>query len=523
MTQLPHTIREAPGRPGGPPRWSTGRKAGLGTARSETTLVWFTLSNGAFTEIFYPRIDSPCLRDAYLIVTACDGFFSDERRHATHSVQWVEDGVPAFDITTSCVEGRYRIEKTFLTDNRLNAALQRVRFTVLRGRPEDYKLFIYANPHIAGEGGGNTAWVEDFKGRTMLFANRGDIALALACSIPYRATSVGFTEKSDGIEQLKTYGRLSEVYLHAESGNVGVIGELDLTAPEILLSFGFGFGASEAAHHALGSMLRDFEEIRSTYVERWKEWQNSLSLLRAPRGRDLYRQSTAALLASTNKSIPGAIASLAVPWGNDRGDDDFSQGAYHMVWPRDLVNCAGGMLAAGEKDQAKHLLDYLCTTQEAEGHWPQNMWVSGEASWTGIQTDQIAQPILLVDLARKEGAVGESERKRLWAMMRKAAQYLVANGPSSELDRWEDARGLNAYSLGSMIAALLIAAEWGDAAGERGPPHRSERSLTDGTRGSKGGSTSEIPRLHERSGSKGITQESFKPKSCFRRRRHNPM
>ena len=42
-------------------------------------------------------------------------------------------------------------------------------------------------------------------------------------------------------------------------------------------------------------------------------------------------------------------------------------------------------------------------------------------------------------------------------MVRKAAEYLVKQGPSTPEDRWEEDAGLTAYTLGCMIAALLVA------------------------------------------------------------------
>ena len=35
-----------------------------------------------------------------------------------------------------------------------------------------------------------------------------------------------------------------------------------------------------------------------------------------------------------------------------------------------------------------------------DGHWPQNMWVSGATYWDGIQLGETVLPILLVDLLR---------------------------------------------------------------------------------------------------------------------------
>ena len=58
-----------------------------------------------------------------------------------------------------------------------------------------------------------------------------------------------------------------------------------------------------------------------------------------------------------------------------------------------------GLLAAGAHEDARRVLYYLQVTQEADGHWPQNMWLDGNPYWGGIQMDETAFPILLVDLA----------------------------------------------------------------------------------------------------------------------------
>lgn len=461
----PEHIREAPGRPGAPPRWSPGSKTAGGTSRSDACLVWFTIGRGVLNEVYYPRIDSPCTRDLYLIVTAPGGFFSDEREDADHRVEWVADGVPGFTVSSTCKKGRYRVEKTVITDDRLNVVLQRVRFTHLAG---GHRVFASVNPHVAAHGAGNTAWVGRYKGQTALFAERGDVALALLCSAGYAAASAGFAGKSDGPDDLKEHGRLTDCFTRAAEGHVGLVGEVDLSrGAEFTLALGFGLGPGEAAYHASGGLKRDFPEAVKLYADRWQEWQEGLLPLDGQaRGRDLYRVSTATLLAHTNKSIPGAVASLAIPWGDARGDDDLMQGAYHLVWSRDLAQHGGGLLAVGARADARRVIEYLQATQEPDGHWPQNMWVSGEPFWDGVQVDQAASPILFTDHALREGVIDGAHRGRFWPMVRRAAGYIVRNGASTELDRWEEEKGYNPYTLATMIAALLAAADWADAAGE---------------------------------------------------------
>ena len=89
-------VRFASNGPGIPARWTSSAKTGVGTALSSQSHVWFTLSHGIFNEIYYPRIDQACIRDMGMIVTDGAKFFSEEKRDAGHEVEWLADGVPAF-------------------------------------------------------------------------------------------------------------------------------------------------------------------------------------------------------------------------------------------------------------------------------------------------------------------------------------------------------------------------------------------------------------------------------------------
>ncbi|HEX9112923.1 MAG TPA: glucan 1,4-alpha-glucosidase, partial [Nitrospirota bacterium] len=74
-------LREAFGKPGIEPRWTQGDKNGVGTAYSATSRIWFTLWNGAVTEVYYPTIDLPQIRDLQYLVSDGETFFHEEKRH----------------------------------------------------------------------------------------------------------------------------------------------------------------------------------------------------------------------------------------------------------------------------------------------------------------------------------------------------------------------------------------------------------------------------------------------------------
>ena len=71
----------APGGPGIVPRWTRGAKDAVGTAYSVSSRVWYTMASGVITEVYYPTIDTPQIRDLQFLVTDGETFFHDERRH----------------------------------------------------------------------------------------------------------------------------------------------------------------------------------------------------------------------------------------------------------------------------------------------------------------------------------------------------------------------------------------------------------------------------------------------------------
>src|SRR6185437_14893244 len=105
---------------------------------------------------------------------------------------------------------------------------------------------------------------------------------------------------------------------------------------------------------------------------------------------------------------------------------------------------------------------FLQATQDEDGHWPQNMWLDGSPYWNGIQMDETALPILLMDLIRREEALTRADVIAFWPMVRQAAGYLVRNGPVSPQDRWEEDPGYSPFSVGAEIATLMAAADLAD-------------------------------------------------------------
>jgi glucoamylase len=462
--------RVAPGAPGGPARWTSSAKSGVGTALSNGSRVWFTLSHGIFNEIYYPRIDQACIRDMGLIVTDGSTYFSEEKRDANSQVSWMARGVPAFRLINTSRDGRYRIEKEILTDPERDTVLQRTRFIPIQGALSSYHLYVLLAPHLGNQGAGNTAWVEDFEGKPLLLARRDGSALALACSAGWAKRSVGYVGSSDGWQDLKAHHAMTWEYTQADDGNVALVAEIDLTAAsgQVVLALGFGGDPEGAARNAIGSLSGTFDAVRDAYIAGWRDWAKPLAPPdhRSSKAADLWQRSLAVLRAHDSKTSPGGlIASLSIPWGFSKGDNDL--GGYHLVWARDMVETAGGLLAAGAHDEVRRVLAYLRQTQQSDGHWSQNMWLDGTPYWNGIQMDETALPILLVDLAYREKCLSEADIVHLWPMVRGAVGYLARNGPVSPQDRWEENPGYSPFTVAAQIAAMLAAADLAEVNRER--------------------------------------------------------
>jgi glucoamylase len=456
------------GSPGIPPRWTSSAKSAVGTAARAESRVWFTISHGILNEIYAPRLDTACVRDFGFIVTA-KNYFSEEKRDTHPTVEMIEDGVPAFRLVNTSIDGRYRISKTIFSDPLREVVLQEIRFEALVGALSDYQVHAIVSPHLVNAGANNTGWYGDFKGHEMLFAEGRGTALAIASSAPWLARSAGYVGFSDGWQTLSRGEGLRTECQRAENGNVAVAGTLDISAQggRAVLAIGFGSLPEEAGLRALLSLQQPLKPALEHYSAGWRQWQAGLLPLdesRQGEGLNRYRVSTAVLATHRDEASGAIIASLSIPWGYAKGDDDL--GGYHLVWPRDLVETAGGLLAAGAVAAAKSVLDYLVAIQEADGHWSQNSWLDGRPYWRGIQIDETGFPILLYDMLLRAGAIEPSDRAHYADMIRAAAGYIVRNGPITQQDRWEEDSGYSAFTIAVEISALLAAADAMEAVGE---------------------------------------------------------
>jgi glucoamylase len=457
-----HIGGEAFGAPGLPPRWSRGNKDGVGTAYSADSPLWFTLWRGIVTEVYFPRIDRPQTRDLQFLLTDGSSFFHEEKRHLEPTVEPLDPHALGFRVTGRDPAGRYTLRKEVIAAPHLPALLERVSVDVAPAWRSRLRLFVLCAPHLDGGGAGNTARRVELSGRSFLAATKTDSALAIGASVPFRRLSCGFVGRSDGWTDLSDNFEMDWEFDSATDGNVALTAELPLEENhEFTLVLALGHGLPHASSVLLQALATPYEAARERFVDQWKRACRHLRPLgraTSDHGR-LQHSSYSVLLAHEDKAFPGAfIASLSIPWGSAHGDED--RGGYHLVWTRDLVHVATGLLAAGNREAPLRALVYLASRQREDGGFAQNFWIPGDPYWTGLQLDEVSHPILLAWRLARERALEEFDP---YPMVRAAAGFLVRNGPASPEDRWEEVAGYSPSTLAVQIAALFAASEMAEA------------------------------------------------------------
>ncbi len=448
-----HCLNPAPGGPGIEPRWTRATKEAVGTSSTSASHVWFTIASGVLTEVYWPTLDRPQVRDLQFLVSDGESFFHDERRNMDATIEPLDPDALGFRVVQQDRQGRYRLEKEIIADPDLSSVIMRVRFH----GDEGLRLFLLCAPHLEIAGYGNSGEVAEVGDSTILLANKKSTWMAIGTSAPLLKTSVGFVGESDGWQDLAANFDMTFEYDCALDGNIALTAEVEVPADgEFTVAMAFSdwrHGSVTAVLQALGL---PFDQYRNRFIDGWREATSTLADL-APSSSDqgrLYRRSRALLVAHEDKLYPGAIiASLSIPWGESKGDHEL--GGYHLVWSRDMVNSATGLLAAGDTVTPLRALIYLAASQLSDGGFYQNFWISGEPYWHGVQLDEVAFPIILAWRLHELDALAEFDP---FDLVSKAAGYLIRNGPATPQDRWEEAAGYSPSTLASNITALTCAA-----------------------------------------------------------------
>ena len=266
----------APGSPGASANWTTGNKQGLGTATTRASKVWYTLSGGALSEVYFPRGDRANVRSLEFAVTDGSSFVDRESEDTTHEVELADPRSLTYRQVNTAKSGRYRITKTYVTDTLRNTVLMRVTFEPLVAG--DYRLFTLYDPALANSSRHDTASRAGAGNDVALLASDDAVASALVASPGFTRTSSGFVGTSDGWTDLEDNRQLDWDYDSAPDGNVLQTGELPVGAgtSTFTLALGFADSATAAASVARASLARPFGVRAEAYRDGWHAYMDSL-------------------------------------------------------------------------------------------------------------------------------------------------------------------------------------------------------------------------------------------------------
>jgi glucoamylase len=434
-------MNPAPGAPGIPATWTSSAKDLVTTALDGGSRVWLTLGHGIGNEVYWPSTGEPQVRDIGFIVTS-RGRWTEVKRASRYELTTPGAAVLA-PVTVHHGDG-WTLTLDWIVDPDRDVVVVGYR---LDGDADG--LIALVAPHLGAGSATNSAWVAD--GDLIARSDDSDVALCVATVPAPEQLSVGYVGVSDGWQDVDANSSMTWAYDSAPHGNVALT--VGLCMPDGTIAIGFAAtteGATTLAHSALavGGV-----PIGARFRDGWERFAASIDGTRLdPRWTTLTRRSAAVLACHEDRTYPGAmVASLSVPWGNDRGD----LGGYHLVWARDCVESAFARIALGDLPAARRTLAWLIATQQPDGHWTQNSYPDGRPFWTGVQLDETALPILLATVL----AVDLDDQPTA-AMVRAAVGFLVDHGPASPQDRWEENAGTNGFTLATIIAALIASRRW---------------------------------------------------------------
>jgi len=449
--------RSAFGAPGCEPRWTDADEDGIGTAYSTGGRVWFTIRRGILTEVYYPTVDRPQLRDMQFLFTDGNGLFLEEKQDIQSKVRRLEPS-QGYQVTSHDPKCGLSFTKEIIVEPSRPCVLLHTKIDSDSALLESFKTYLLCAPHLEGEGAGNNAFVIEVSGRELLVAEKRNRWLAVGVSCGFSRLSCGYVGSSDGYTDLVQHRRMEFEYDEARNGNVALTGELNIgLAKEFTIGLAFGETLPNTVSTLFQSLGAPFQERRRVFISQWQtatEGRTPLEKANGDKGR-LFEASYNLLLTHEDKLYQGAfVASLTIPWGDARNDKN-GKGGYHLVWTRDTVESAMGLLAAGNKTAPLRALIYLAARQENDGGFPQNFWVNGEAFRTGVQLDEIAFPVLLAWRLHELRLLREFDP---YVMVTRAAAFLLHRGPVTGEERWEETGGYSPSTLAAVISAFVCAA-----------------------------------------------------------------
>ncbi|MDQ3801662.1 MAG: glycoside hydrolase family 15 protein [Acidobacteriota bacterium] len=448
----------APGAPGKDAQWASAGKQGVGTSANLESKVWFTLQGGALTEVYYPDVTIANVHLLqFVVVNPKTKKVETERDDANHQIKVLRPDSLTFQQINTAKSGEWKITKTYATDVERDSVLIDVRF---EPKNRDLNLYVYYDPSLGNSGMHDLAVRRfttsgDKDGRLVAVNGKSPVvSSALSFSVEIGEQTNGFYQVSDGLEQLREYGKIVNQYNSAINGNVVQMARiLKPSHFTTVLSF-HQKSEIKAFLDSLDSLRKGFGKCLAEYEKGWADYVKTLRKV-DPKYQAQFNMAAMQLKAHEDKTHRGAnIASLSVPWGGGENANENTVGGYHLVWSRDLYQVATAFMALGDQEAAMRALDFLFKVQQKpDGSFPQNSWLDGKPFWNSLQLDEVAYPLILAY------QLGRFDKETYTNHVKKAADFIVRTGPGTPQERWEEEAGFSPSTIAAEIAGLVCAAE----------------------------------------------------------------
>lgn len=459
----------APGAPGKDAEWLSAAKQAIGTSANPESKVWFTLANGVLTEVLYPNVQTAQVQMLqFVVVNPKTKKVETEWDDAHHQIRTLRPDSLSFQQINTAKSGEWKITKTYATDPATDTLLIEVEF---ESKNPGLNLYSYFDPSIANSGMGDTATSpaprplandlgptteESLKSSAKwgLSSIEGNRVASLSFSVPISELSNGFSgSESDPLLELRNHGTIDRPYWRAEKGNV--VQSARIIAPKLFtVALSFAEEDVDAFAFAISgeSLKKGFQGARAEYEKGWADFVKTLPKVDA-KHQAQFNMAAMVIKAQEDKTARGGnVASLSVPWGGG-GNGNTGGTGYRMVWSRDLYHVFTAYLAIGDKAAAERALDFLFKVQQQpDGSFPQNSGLNGKDGWGSLQMDEVGYPLVMAwQLGRFD--------KDTWSHVKKSADFIVAKGPYSPQERWEERPGYSPSTIAAQIAGLVCAAD----------------------------------------------------------------
>jgi glucoamylase len=449
----------APGAPGANATWNESSLQAFADSLGPASKVGYTLGDGELENVFYPEMDTPSTFGLQYIVADGSTFASTEVSNTTHAISLAAPTSLVWQQVNTAANGDFKITKTYIADPSRSVVLVQTTFDNLSSK----SLQLYADylPQLNNDGMGNTGGTDATSGD--LESENGPVASALRSSVGFSQTTTGYVgTSSDGSEQLTSSYKLTSTYSSASTaGHIVQVAQIPVAASgstTFTLALGFDSTEPAAISDAAASLSTGFSSLESSFESGWHSWVSGLnappaSVTGSAQLKQQYYVSLMEVKADEDKTYTGAfVAAPTDPWGTSTSANSAGDHGYHAVWTRDEYEMASTLLAAGDSTDANAALQYIFNyEEESSGAVKQNTFLNGTAVFGSLQMDEVADPIIL---AYQLGATNSAD----WSHIESLANYLVANGPYTPEERWEEIGGYSPSTMAAEIAGLVCAA-----------------------------------------------------------------